>query len=298
MPAFAFSTAKSTARAACLGCALYAAVFAGAAGTLAVAGEDLVQQKLKMLENYLASPKIGALKSSGSEESQAHVRDGQKQLDTARDLLSQGNGDDAEVALDKGLRSVALAVRGAKDAQAAEREAHARYLSRRRQIDLYLDAIARAVSTAKLDSVAAQIAHIRGDLAAAEDLAGQSRYQDADRLIEQVHTQTVNIVTGVNAGKTLVSSLSFDTPQAEFNYELERNRSYEKLVTLAIDEGGSTDPSLRALADRLVAESRAMRQQAETESQNGAHQVAIETIEQATGRLLHVLRASGLPVFE
>lgn len=278
--------------------AVYAALLFIGIGAGSSQANDLVHQKMKMLESYLSSPKIQALKSDESEQGPALVAEGHLQLESAQALLAAGKLQAADAALDEGLRSITLATRGTRSLAVRESRAHTRYLARHRQINLYLDAISRTVDPARPGDVSDQIGMIQRALEDAEDLARRSQFGDADLKIERAHAQTVNLISRINAGKTIVSSLTFDSPEAEFKYELERNRSYEMLVTIAMQERGPVDPSLGALADRLVAESHDLRAEAEVKAKNGAHQPAIRTMEQATDKLLRALKAAGLPVFE
>jgi len=105
-------------------------------------------------------------------------------------------------------------------------------------------------------------------------------------------------VSEVRHGRTFVVSKIFETPQEEYEYERQRNQSYDLLVQIALAERGEEQPGLAALAARLIAESAALRDQAGQEGTNGDFVTAIDTMERATERLLVVLRASGLIMLE
>jgi len=94
-------------------------------------------------------------------------------------------------------------------------------------------------------------------------------------------------------GDTLVRSLSFDSPQQEYRYEIERNDSHKLLVNILLqDKLNDTDTITRV--NLTLEQAQAMRLQAERLARQGDYLTAIKTLEQSTQQIVRAIRAAGV----
>lgn len=250
----------------------------------------LLSQKLQLLESLLASPAAKKVEGSMNPAAHALLAETSALLDQARARMAADDLASAAVALDSGLRKIsqATALAGKAKPQRSLAQDQARYRRLRRQTEAYVRFLAN-------EGAAEQSALARLDdlLSRAGEEAVAARYDEANRLLGEAYGLAVAAASESRRGQTVVSSLNFETPEQELDYERRRNGSFEMLVGIMLEQ--AEDPArLRALADRYIAESRALRAEAEALAQGGDHSGAIDTMEQATRRLVMVLRAGGL----
>ena len=114
-------------------------------------------------------------------------------------------------------------------------------------------------------------------------------------LIEQALTLLLKDALTRLDGQTLVYDRRFASSREEYAHELQRNRSYEALVPLAVLEYRPSREA-QALIDRYVKQSRALRERAESQAATNDHAQAILTLVEGTDGLQRALQASGLTV--
>lgn len=260
----------------------------------------LVAQKLRLLETLLGSAAARKIEDSMNPTAKMLLAETGEQLIQARAGLAADDLVAAATALDSGLRKISQAT-ALLDKAAPRRspaEERARYQRVRRQTEAYVRVLA-SQAPAGVPGAAATPALARLDalLGQAAELAAADRLVEANRRLGEAYRLAVDAVAEARAGQTVVSSLDFETPEQELDYERRRNASYEILVGVMLDQ--AEDPArLRGLADRYVAESQDLRERAEVLARGGDHPAAIDTMEAATRKLIFMLRAGGLAVPE
>lgn len=269
---------------------------------LAQAGQEreLLEQKLALLETYVASQAARRIVDSDNSEAKLLLGEARAEVGRARDALAGAALDQAAAAIDEGLRKISRAIgllgktasggRGEKERQ--------RYEARHREVRAYLDSISTAAAGEAAEGDRAKtLAAIEGSLSESGRLSEDGRYREANQALERAYWLVVGLVSSLYGGRTVVASLNFDTPEEELDYERRRNDSYEMLIKIRIGQE-DTPAGLRQLAERLVEEGRSLRADAERQAEAGDYVSAIGTMERATGRFVQILRASGLSIPE
>lgn len=254
----------------------------------------LLSQKLQLLESLLGSPAAKKIEASMNPAAKTMLAETGALLDQARALMAADDLAAAAGALDDGLRKIsrATALVGKAAPQRSPAQDAARYQRLRRQTEAYVRFL-----TSQNAAGGPALARLGDLLAQAGEHAAAARYEEASRLLSEAYGLAVATASESRRGQTVVSSLTFETPEQELDYERQRNGSFEMLVEVMLEQ--VEDPArLRSLADRYIAESRNLRAQAEALAQRGDHPGAIDTMEQATRRLVLMLRAGGLNIPE
>jgi hypothetical protein len=268
----------------------------------AEAGErrQLAEQKLKLLEAYMRAPSLAKVAESGNVEAENLLVQARQRLDVIRAALAADELANASRFLDEALRDVstAAALVAKSSPPRSEHQQRERYGKLQAQIRSFLASVDEALQENRSSqAVAAAADRLNRLTARAERAAAAGRYGDANKLLAEAYQIAVTVVAELRHGETVVSALTFDTPADEFDYERNRNGSYEMLVDLMLAERES-NRDLRGLAGRAVAESRRLRAEAAALAESGDYPVAIRTMEAATRHLVRVLQAGGLPVPE
>jgi len=126
-------------------------------------------------------------------------------------------------------------------------------------------------------------------------LAAADRYADANRLFDRALALLLADFHVLLGGQTLIYSRAFPQPQDEYPFELERNRSYESLVPLAVTEYRPGKDAL-ALIDRHVQENGSLREQAQKQAAAHNLKAAVRSLQDGTEALQRALQAAGLVV--
>lgn len=208
-----------------------------------------------------------------------------------------GSGDLAGAArlLDQAAREMMDGARLARPEQVAGEKS-------KRDFDTRLDS-ARALLTAqqritqeKQAPAEAQEAtrRIEADLAQAQALAAQGRYDEARPLLDKGYLSARVSIESMRRGDTLVRSLNFASQREEFDYEVDRNETHRMLITVLLadrkDPGGVMPPAMRAFVDKATV----LRRQADGLAQGGDHAGAVKLLEDSTRELVRAIRAGGL----
>lgn len=259
----------------------------------------LVTQKVSLLRAYLDSASIRRVREDGHIEANALANEAEAYLETARRALAANRLDEAGEALDRGLRSASMASSlGTKPHRSPEQEKR-KYKELDGQIRSYLESMGEALKNGSpADRSGETLSRVEKLVLEAERLAGTGEFGNANKILTEAYQMTVTMVSKLRKGTTLVSTLNFATAADELEYERRRNGSYEMLVGVMLDERQGGTKSLRQLADRYIGESRSLRERAEREAAAGDFRAAIDTMEEATSRLVRILQAGGLPVPE
>jgi hypothetical protein len=258
---------------------------------------EMANQKARMLEMFFSSYRMREALSSNPEAVGPLEAEARAKLAAGKAALTDGRIAEAMDLFDTGTRAVSRAITLSSaeapwDAQAASEA----FVARRRHADAYLAAIEHAEDAAEPEGI--NLAALRARLSEADQQYSRGNLLHASETLDQVYGEIVGLVSKFRRGHTIVVSKVFETPEEEYEYEKQRNQSYDLLVRIALSERGEEQPGLAALAARLTAESVALRNQAGQEGAGGDFVKAIGTMERATERLLVVLRASGLIMME
>lgn len=261
------------------------------------ASAEMAGQKARMLEGFFSSYRLRAALGSNPDAVAPLEAEAQAKLAAGKAALAGGRIAEAMEMFDAGMRAVSRAI--ALTSPEKQRDAQAvadAFVARRRHAGSYLAALERADDISAAER--ANVASLHARLGEADQQFSSGKLKPALAGLELAYRDIVALVSDIRRGHTVVVSKIFETPQEEFEYERQRNQSYDLLAQIALAERGEDQPGLAALAARLTTESAALRDQAEQERARGDAVAAIGTMERATERLLVILRASGLIMIE
>ena len=258
----------------------------------------VIEQKLKLLETVLASPKLTQAASSPDPEIAALAAKAREGLEQARAALDANDTLKSAALLDQALRaSSAASLKASRSAapppDVAQRNHNSELLQ---EVSSYRAAIAEALKTKNSAKGTAALQRIDGLVAEANSLTAANRHADAGKAITQAYGISVATISELRAGETVTHELKFETPADEYAYEQKRHQSNEMLVDMMIKEG-KMDPGRKQLLDRYLEDSFRLRSEAEKLAKSGDYPGAIKSMEKANDQIMNALRATGLAGF-
>jgi len=258
----------------------------------------VIEQKLKLLEVVLNSPKLAQAAASGNSEAAALAAKARQGLEEARAALDANDTLKSAALLDQALRASSAASLKASRGSAPPPEVAQVNRNRElmQEVASYRTSIAETLKGKSNAKGAAALQRIDGLVAEADSLTAGNRHADAHKAITQAYGISVATISELRAGETVTHELKFETPADEYAYEQKRHHSNEMLVDMMIKEG-KVDPGRKQLLDRHMEESFRLRSEAEKLAQAGDYPGAIKHMERANDQLMGALRATGLAGF-
>lgn len=260
-----------------------------------------VEQKAAMIDKLIFnSPVATRVSGSQNDEARRHFNNARELYTHARALTTSGQLRGADLLLNEAIWEIGRAQTMVPDQSARLVEERSRYEQLRGSVDALLRTYQLGLtgSAVTMRPDAASERNVQRAMAAAEQArvaADGGRVVEANRTLEQALTLLLKDALTRLDGQTLVYDRRFASSREEYAYELERNRSYDALVPLAILEYRPSREA-QSLIDRYVRQSRALRERAESQAAANDHAQAILTLVEGTDNLQRALQASGLTV--
>lgn len=267
--------------------------------TPAIVGADMVlAQKSAMVDKVLnESPVAARVLGSGNDEARRHFTRARELAAHARALRADGLRRAADGLLNEAIAEISQAQQLVPDPGAQQAGERARYaqlqdsvVATRRTAQIALPAPAPRTGESREMMLA------RADLMVdqAAQLARADRYIEANKQLDAALLLLLQDASSRLAGHTIVYDVRFADRREEFDFELERHRSFERLVPLALVEFRPAAEA-RALADRYVAQARELRERGEAQFARDPL-AAIKDVSDGTDALRRALQAAGLVV--
>lgn len=256
-----------------------------------------IEQKISMLEKLLGQSSVAArVLASGSEQAQRHLGAARELAVRARSLSAVGELPRADALLNEAIWEIGRAQQLVPDSGVRRVADRARYM----QLE---DSVAALRRTSEIgqpaagpgaEPLAGVVARADVHVQRAVGLAAAERYSEANQELDLALMLLMKEASSRLAGQTLVYGTRFANRREEFDHELERHRSFERLVPLALAELRPA-PEAVAVVQRHVARARELRERGEAVAGRDLA-AAIGHVVDGTYALRSALQASGLVV--
>lgn len=167
-----------------------------------------------------------------------------------------------------------------------------------KRLDASVDALGTALSNisqekgaeAQIDPILAAVGKLRdeagGLLEAGKPVKGMEPLSQAYQLLK------MNI-EGLRGGESLTRSLTFESPEEEYHYEVDRNDTHQMLVKV-FAQARIKNETTKKRVDEFVEAATGLRMQAEALAKMEAFEAAIGLLEASTKELIKAIRSAGL----
>jgi hypothetical protein len=250
--------------------------------------------KLQLLEKLLQGSSLAKrIERSGNSQAEALLATARKSLVQSEEELYAGQYEAAEAAANQGLNAVTTASRMVVDRRYEEAGDRERYQQLRKRVLSFTEAFQRVVIEKQGQDIDGLLDQKKvGELLLdAEGLVQKGNYAMANQRMTEAADAVEHALSRARDKETLLHELKFDTPVDEYNYEKQRNKSYELLVDILEKERkGKGLEDVRAAIEL----NRRRRAEADELVDGGDVVAAIRTLEEGTENLARALRRSGL----
>lgn len=259
---------------------------------------QMLQQKFTMLDKLLnQSPVAARVLTSQNEQARRHFTSARELVSHAQALSSSGLLRGADALLNEAIWEISRAQQLVPDPGTQQAGERVRFT----QLEDSVAALQRTALIAlpptsgrEAESVERTTARASALVEQAVALARADRYIEANKQLDQALVLLLKDASTRLAGHTIVYDRTFASRREEFDFELARFRSFDRLVPLALLEFRPT-PEALILVQRYVAQAQEQREKAEALVQRDA-MAAIRNVTEATDTLRRALQAAGLVV--
>lgn len=255
----------------------------------------LAEQKLKLVDLLVNSPKARAAVEGGDLETAALIGRGKQLLQQARDALSAQRYADASQALDAALQNVSKA-NNRNAGELSESVQKQRLQEMSEQVASYRVALLELSKGKGAASAQATLRQVDALAEEARKAAAAGLLGEANKKMAQACKLEVEEVARLRAGQEVLMSLKFDTPADEYVYEQKRYESNQILVGMMIGEGRA-DGDKRRMIDGFLKDAVKLKDDAAALAQSNHHAEAVAAMEKAGLQINRALQAMGVAVF-
>lgn len=257
--------------------------------------QRVTQQKAELL-NRLVTRSVAAqrITESGDTEALAKLESARELVRAAESDLKAGNYVAANDKLDAALELVNSETRRLSEDEVAAASLQRTYERRLKTVQTFLAAYERVAGEKQPGAAAAaQVQEIKRLVGEAEALAAKGELQPGIERLDRAYLTARGDIRELREGETLTRSLNFETAEAEYDYEKNRNDSHIMLLKFAISEQKPGAERMAAI-ERLRAAALALRSDGEQLAGAGDYAQAIRNLAQSTEDLLKAIRMSGI----
>jgi len=165
---------------------------------------------------------------------------------------------------------------------------------RQRSLDALLVAHERImVEKGTADEHTALLADIDADIRSVETLLSANKIDQAREHLDRAYEKTRLSVEQSREGETLLRELKFETPEDEFQYELDRNDTHRMLLTVLLQEKMKNE-RVKDRVHSYVEEADKLRESATDQASDQHFDEAITLLERSTAELVKAIRGAGV----
>lgn len=288
-----------------IGVALACALAGEAAAQPATDARAAIEQKealvRRLVEDSPAARRIGA---SSDVQARSFLAAAVEQHRSAVASLRDGDLAAAERALNDAMWSAGRARQLVPDPTSRVITDRVEYARLAAGVDALRASYVRHLPRAQGASAGAELETLRKDteleradalIDDARSLATAEYFGQAIRVLQNAERGLVGALSKVLGSATLSYALKFETREEEYAFELDRNRSYEDLVPIALTEMRPTADVIRNVG-RLVERNQALREQAQSQAQRKDYRGALRALRSGTVELQRALAEAGVVV--
>jgi tetratricopeptide (TPR) repeat protein len=258
---------------------------------------EVVDQKIAMIDKVLnRSPVAARVLKSQNEQARRHFTNARELVAHAQVLAGTGQLRGADALLNEAIWEVSRAQQLVPDPGTQQAGERARYM----QLEDSVIALQRTALIAlppvgnRQAESGERTARANALVEQAVALARSDRYIEANRMLDQALVLLLRDASVRLAGHTIVYDHRFASRREEFEFELARFRSFERLVPLALLEFRPAAEAL-SLVERHVSQARELRERAEGKASRDTL-AAIRDVVEGTDALRRALNAARLVV--
>lgn len=212
----------------------------------------------------------------------------------AREIIAAGDERAAAEQVDQAARLMFEAIRLATPPSLGKNKQIDNYGARRESVISLQQAFNRIAEESRDSETRDRVSRQLGVLIErADSLLQRGQNSQARTELDKAYHLLKVSIESIRSGQTLVRSLQFESKQAEYHYEIDRNDTHSMLVELLVGEQRRSVTTQQKIVG-FVAEARLLRQQAENFASQDAHEQAIELLEQSTRQLVRAIRSAGI----
>ena len=243
--------------------------------------EERVKQKYAMVEKVVKRLKSAKVEHQSSGEYSVRLGVAETQLQKVKDLIDAGELAIADTGINELLKLLSRTSYKRKN-PTVKRDVYENLLA---SVQSHWQAYQSILPDIDIETQK----EFEASVSEAVSLANTKNYMAATQALKEIYERIINQLVLLRNNQTLIHSLDFASPEAEYQYELGRFKSYRLLLDLKRAEKANSMRLLAAI-DVLLTQAESLRSHANVVQGEGDHQQAVELMEQSIAFMVKALR--------
>jgi len=271
---------------------------AASTGNLPPVTPEELKHKLSFASMMLHTKSGRRIIESDNADAKIILEDVKLKLEQANQQAEQGNTEQANKTLGEALRLFNAASRMVPSENLKEKQ-HREYPDLLEEINVAKDLHQRNYDKVTAEhGMAAGVAYdqkkVEALIGEAEQYARGEEYAEANLRLEVARNTIQQAIREMMTGRKIVYELNIDTPEGEYQYELNKYIGYEELIPVAI-ERKKPNKGLLGLVNRHHEKAKWMADEAHKQAEAQEYAKAIRMLQDATAEIRKALKIMGVP---
>lgn len=259
---------------------------------------ETIAQKFTMAFRMLyQSAGVQRIQTSDSPDAKRVLAEAHELLAKARSAIEANDLALADDLLNESLRQVGRALRLVPDRAQIEQRQRLDFARQLDQIQAFQASELLSMQRISPQPTGAtrppEIEQIRNLVQKAQGLADKDRFEEANRILASASDLIIESVVKLLASRTLVNDLKFDSPSAEYEYEMARHHSYQDLIPIAVGKFKLSPETVKQIGN-LVTNGKNLRAVSSRQATDGDFKTAVKTLQDATDLMQRALELAGV----
>ncbi|MBW2422281.1 MAG: hypothetical protein JRH19_27360 [Deltaproteobacteria bacterium] len=258
--------------------------------------KEAVASRLKNLDRLITiSSGAQRVEASGKADALAKQAEARELHAKAKKSFRKRRYAEATELLDQATAAMFTAIRSAGAEQERSDKTRHDFEVRLSNVEVLLQALRRiSVEKHREKGNASTIAKVETQYAQAQKLAAAGEMDEARAVIDAAYASVKSALLGLREGDTVVRTLSFEGPEEEYRYEIDRNDTHIMLITVLLDEKRRSNKGVDTMVTKFMERADVLRKEAEGQASEGDYEAAVETLDRSTKELVRAIRSAGV----
>ncbi|MDH5189924.1 MAG: hypothetical protein OEW89_01595 [Gammaproteobacteria bacterium] len=270
-----------------------AAILSANSALFAQSNKDF-ERRVNSIASLLSESSVSRqIRNSGSDVAKQYFKYAQVSFDNAVGEYRKGDLKQADFHLKNSKKAIFEAIMYANLKGTGNEQDRHDYETKRRSVNALTDALRRVSATKdKTEETQIIINKVTELTKQADQEYFKKHYKKAIAIVHRALELVEATIVTMRTGDTLVNTLSFDSAEDEYNYELDRNDTHFMLLSMFLSEFPDDD-SLNKIVAVYKSAATEHRNKAEELASHSKYKKAIKELEISTMKIIRAIKSTG-----
>ena len=264
-------------------------------GSLYAESNDEFEKRVDSIASLLGESSVSKqIRNSSSDVAKQYFKYAHSSYDDAVTEFRRGDLEQADFHLKNSKKAIFEAMMYADMKGRWNEQDRQDYEAKRRSVIALTDALKRVSKTKDKTNESLIIIKKTAELTQQADQEYfKKHYKKAIDTVHRALEIVEAAIASMRTGDTLVNSLSFDSDEDEYRYEIDRNDTHFMLLNMFLSEFPEDDEALHKAVERYETAANKFRKKGEEFASQGSYREAIDELEKSTMKIIRAIKSTG-----